>query len=111
MIPSPGVQPLEDTTTLNSDGAVDVLATDRAQSLDEQTRYMQLYRVVTSVLSTKEAMWDELLVRVNKKDPELMKYGWQDEDYTEQGSRERFEHAIEQYQRCVWHHRDGRCGS
>ena len=66
---------------------------------DEQTRYMQLYRVVTGVLSTKEAMWDELLDRVSKKDPILKKYGWQDEDYTEQASREMFEQAIDQYQR------------
>ena len=63
---------------------------------------MHLYRAVTFVLSTKEAMWDELLDRVTRRDPVLQKYGWQEEDYNEAASRERFEHAIEQYQRCVF---------
>ena len=62
---------------------------------------MQLRTAVSRVLSAKEAMWDELLVRVNQKDPRLRRYGWTDEDYNEQASRAKFEFAVELYQRCV----------
>ena len=96
-----GVQLEDDGTTLNDGNAIEMLGIERARSRDEHARYMQLFRAVAGVLSTKEAMWDELLDRVNRHDPILEKYGWQEEDYDEQASRERFEHAVEQYQRWV----------
>lgn len=86
-------------TSLGGEQAIDIFPVEKVQSQDEQTKYMHLYRTVTWVLSTKEAMWDELLVRVQAKDEILMKFGWAEEDYNEQASRARFESAIEQYQR------------
>ena len=83
---------------------MDIFPVEKVQSRDEQTKYMHLYRTVTWVLSTKEAMWDELLARVQAKDETLRKFGWRDEDYNEQASRARFEYAIDQYQRSVWSH-------
>ena len=91
----------EEGTSLGGDNAVDIFPVEKVQSQDEQTKYMHLYRTVTWVLSTKEAMWDELLARVQAKDETLRKFGWRDEDYNEQASRARFEYAIDQYQRSV----------
>ena len=86
-------------TSLGGEQAIDIFPVEKVQSQDEQTKYMHLYRTVTWVLSTKEAMWDELLARVQAKDEILKKFGWAEEDYNEQASRARFESAIEQYQR------------
>ena len=86
-------------TSLGGESAIDIFPVEKVQSQDEQTKYMHLYRTVTWVLSTKEAMWDELLVRVQQRDETLRKYGWMDEDYNEQSSRAKFEAAVELYQR------------
>ncbi|PIL31735.1 hypothetical protein GSI_06439 [Ganoderma sinense ZZ0214-1] len=85
-------------TSLGGELAIDIFPVEKVQSQDEQTKYMHLYRTVTWVLSTKEAMWDELLVHVQSKDEILKKFGWTQEDYNEQTSRARFECAIDQYQ-------------
>ncbi|TBU34698.1 hypothetical protein BD311DRAFT_650076 [Dichomitus squalens] len=88
----------EEGTSLGGDSAADIFPVEKVQAQDEQTKYMHLYRTVTWVLSTKEAMWDELLARVQARDETLRKFGWKDEDYNEQASRARFEYAIDQYQ-------------
>nr|VWO94318.1 N/A [Ganoderma boninense] len=85
-------------TSLGGEQVIDIFPVEKVQSQDEQTKYMHLYRTVTWVLSTKEAMWDELLVHVQAKDEILKKFGWTEEDYNEQASRARFECAIDQYQ-------------
>lgn len=87
-------------TSLGGESAIDIFPVEKVQSQDEQTKYMHLYRTVTWVLSTKEAMWDELLVHVKAKAEKLKKFGWLGEDdFNEQASRARFECAIDQYQR------------
>ncbi len=86
-------------TSLGGELAIDIFPVEKVLLQDEQTKYMHLYRTVTWVLSTKEAMWDELLVRVQAKDDSLKKFGWAEEDYHEQASRARFECAIDQYER------------
>ena len=75
------------------------LSPQHLQAQDDHASYMHLHHSVTWVLSTKEAMWDELLVRVQQRDETLRKYGWMDEDYNEQSSRAKFEAAVELYTR------------
>lgn len=89
----------EEGTSLGGNVAVDMIPVENVQSQDEHSQYVHLYRSVTWVLSTKEAMWDELLVRVLADDPTLRRFGWRDEDYNELASRAKFDIAIEQYQR------------
>ncbi|KAI0756792.1 hypothetical protein C8Q80DRAFT_1215626 [Daedaleopsis nitida] len=88
----------EDSTSLGGNFASDIVPVERVQSQDEHTQYMHLFRTFTYVLSIKEAMWDELLVRVHAKDERLRRYGWRDEDYNEQTSRAIFDYAVELYE-------------
>ena len=89
----------QDGTSLGGDQVTDMIPYEHLQAQDDHASYMHLHHSVTWVLSTKEAMWDELLVRVQQRDETLRKYGWMDEDYNEQSSRAKFEAAVELYQR------------
>ena len=89
---------------MGGEKAAAIVPVESVQAQEEHSQYMHLYRSVMWVLSVKEAMWDELLARVQAKDETLRKFGWRDEDYNEQASRARFEYAIDQYQRSVWSH-------
>ena len=88
----------EDSTSL---GGTQLIPMETILGLPEHSLNMQLFRALGLVMSVKEAMWDELLARVQAKDETLRKFGWGDEDYNEQASRARFEYAIDQYQRSV----------
>ncbi len=88
-----------ESTSLGGAHAVSLIPTDSLEDQEEQSRFMHLYRAVTFVLSTKEAMWEELAARVAARDPELRRFGWGEEDYTPHASRARFETAVDQYQR------------
>ncbi|OJT02738.1 hypothetical protein TRAPUB_6732 [Trametes pubescens] len=87
-----------ESTSLGGAHAVSLIPTDSLEDQEEQSRFMHLYRAVTFVLSTKEAMWEELAARVAARDPELRRFGWGEEDYTPHASRARFETAVDQYQ-------------
>ncbi|OSD03293.1 hypothetical protein PYCCODRAFT_1477156, partial [Trametes coccinea BRFM310] len=91
----------EESTSLGGEHAIDLIPFDTVQAQEEHSQFMHLYRAVTFVLSTKEAMWDELCARVAARDPELERFGWREGDWSEQASRARFELAVDQYQRCV----------
>ncbi|KAH9898183.1 hypothetical protein C8Q73DRAFT_390377 [Cubamyces lactineus] len=99
----------EESTSLGGDHAVDLIPFDTVQAQDAHSQFMHLYRAVTFVLSTKEAMWEELAARVSAQDPALRRFGWRDEDYSEQASRARFEQAVDLYQSdmrgriALWH--------
>ncbi|KAI0375218.1 hypothetical protein BV20DRAFT_1048391 [Pilatotrama ljubarskyi] len=99
----------EDSTSVGGEHAIDLIPFDSMQSQGEHSQFMHLYRAVTFVLSTKEAMWEELLARVEARDEELRRFGWRKEDYNEQASRARFELAVDQYQSdmrgriALWH--------
>ena len=86
---------------MGGERAAAIVPVESVQAQEEHSQYMHLYRSVMWVLSVKEAMWDELLARVEKKDARLRRYGWEDEDYTELASRAKFDFAVELYQRCV----------
>ncbi|KAI0361391.1 hypothetical protein OH77DRAFT_1516362 [Trametes cingulata] len=99
----------EESTSVGGEHAIDLVPFDSLQSQGEHAQFMHLYRAVTFVLSTKEAMWEELLARVEARDEELKRFGWREEDYSEQASRARFELAVDQYQSdmrgriALWH--------
>lgn len=65
--------------------------------LDEHRLYMHLYRSAGVVFAMKETIWDELWILVRRRDVLLMKYGWVDDEYTLQASRQRFEAMWERY--------------
>ncbi|KAI8990481.1 hypothetical protein BD414DRAFT_535785 [Trametes punicea] len=99
----------EESTSLGGEHAIDLIPFDSLQAQEEHSQFMHLYRAVTSVLATKEAMWEELEARVAARDPELVRFGWREEDYNERASRARFELAVDQYQSdmrgriALWH--------
>ncbi|KAI0652066.1 hypothetical protein C8Q79DRAFT_936021 [Trametes meyenii] len=88
----------DESTSLGGEHAVHLVPLDVMESQAEHSQFMHLYRSVTFVISTKEAMWEELMARVTAHDEELRRFGWGDADYNEQSSRARFEYAVDQYQ-------------
>ncbi|TFK90784.1 hypothetical protein K466DRAFT_574048 [Polyporus arcularius HHB13444] len=92
------LQSPDESSSMGGEKAAAMIPVDSLQAQEEHSQYMHLYRSVMWVMSVKEAMWDELLVRVNQKDPRLRRYGWTDEDYNEQASRAKFDFAVELYQ-------------
>ncbi|KAI0830529.1 hypothetical protein BC628DRAFT_874999 [Trametes gibbosa] len=88
----------DESTSLGGEHAIDLIPFDTWHRQDEHSQFMHLYRAVTFVLSTKEAMWEELAAKIAVRDPELRRFGWRDQDYSEQVSRARFEIAVDQYQ-------------
>ncbi|GBE77747.1 hypothetical protein SCP_0106290 [Sparassis crispa] len=90
--------------------AFQLFALDELQKLDENSLYMHLFSAVRRVLSVKEAMWEELINRVVKRDESLRKYGWTAaDDYTEDSSRRKFDALVHQYDKdmrvriSLWH--------
>ena len=71
---------------------------DRMQEMGEGAPFMHLYQASQMVYAVKEAMWEELVARVNKKDPKLAVYGWKSgEDYILKESRRKFEGLFVSY--------------
>ena len=97
----PALAEMGETVQIGGDAAYGLLGMEALNEMDENTLYMHLHRAVGLVYGVKEAMWDELMVRVHRHDETLKKYGWKADDYNEQASRTRFDFAIAQYKRCV----------
>jgi hypothetical protein len=53
---------------------------DDHPGLDDNTMEMQLRRAFLSVLACREAMWDELQIRPQKRPGELRRLGWELDD-------------------------------
>ncbi|OBZ79347.1 Pheromone-regulated membrane protein 10 [Grifola frondosa] len=88
----------EEGTSVGGENAIELIPMDNVAAQDEHSLYMHLYRTVTFVLSLKEAMWDELRVRIESRNQSLKRYGWEDGDYDEDISRAKFEAMVEQYE-------------
>lgn len=70
--------------------------------LDEHTLFMQLQRAVSLVLATKEAMWEELLDKVDNNREFLEAYGFDEDDFERMEMiRAKFEAMVEQYKKLV----------
>ncbi|KAI0778399.1 hypothetical protein BD413DRAFT_466512 [Trametes elegans] len=101
--------PSAESTSVGGEDAIDLVPLGGLQEQAEHAQFMHLYRAVTFVLSTKEAMWEELRARVGRRDDALRRFGWREQDYTEKASRARFELAVDQYQSdmrgriALWH--------
>lgn len=80
-------------------GEVALLPMESLLALEEHSLNMALFRALGLVLAAKEAMWEELMVRVARGDRRLARYGWEGEDYSEARSRIRFEGLVEQYRK------------
>ncbi len=69
---------------------------ERLQSLPNDALFMHLYQAVRMVLAVKEAMWDELVKRVDANDRSWRLHGWEeDTDYDERSSRDRVEALVD----------------
>ena len=66
-------------------------------NLDEHSLFMQLHRALGQVVACKEAMWDELLVKIERDQESLRMYGWDDGDFSAATSRQKFEALFAQY--------------
>lgn len=75
---------------------------DRMQEMGEGALFMHLYQASRMVYGAKEAMWEELVVRINKKDQSLEMYGWNSEhDFRIEESRRKFEGLFDGYKQYV----------
>ncbi|KAJ3552053.1 hypothetical protein NM688_g4360 [Phlebia brevispora] len=86
-----------ETTEMGGQAAYDLFCMDVIANLDEHAAYAHLKRMAGLVNSAKEAMLDELMALVVQGDRTLERYGWEEEDYTEEISREKFNLLWEQY--------------
>ena len=67
--------------------------------VDEHSLFIQLHRAVGQVTAAKEAMWEELCVKLEKDPASLRPYGWDDGDFQMSVSRQKFEALLEQYKK------------
>lgn len=86
-----------ETTEMGGQAAYELFAMDVIAQLDQHASYTHLKRMFGLVYSAKETMWEELLAMVAQGNGCLDKYGWEDEDYTAEASRENFDLLWEQY--------------
>ncbi|KAI0094104.1 hypothetical protein BDY19DRAFT_902763 [Irpex rosettiformis] len=90
---------LQDATQLGGEMAKALFRVDRVQEMGEGALFMHLYQAARMVYAAKEAMWEELIDRVDKKDPKLAVYGWKTvKDYWLEESRRKFEGLFEGYE-------------
>lgn len=86
-----------ETTSIGDHNVGGLFHVEKMQAMSSDNLFMHLYQAVHMVLAMKEAMWDELEKRVNRRDPTLVLYGWEPGDYELDVSRERFDALIERY--------------
>ncbi|KAI0785068.1 hypothetical protein C8Q75DRAFT_343810 [Abortiporus biennis] len=90
--------PSELTTVIGHDDSVlGLFPFEELSALDPHSLYMQLYRAVGVVLAVKEAMWDELKQKLKDEKGSLQAYGWDDQGYLEDVSRQKFDALVERY--------------
>ncbi|KIP07956.1 hypothetical protein PHLGIDRAFT_127310 [Phlebiopsis gigantea 11061_1 CR5-6] len=87
------------TTRIGGEDTADLFKIDRLMMLGNETLFMHLYIAVGKVLGAREAMWGELVKRVEARDAALARYGWGAEDYELQQSRAKFDALVRQYER------------
>lgn len=93
---------LQDATQLGGEAAKSLFRIDRMQEMGEGALFMHLYQASRMVYGAKEAMWEELVVRINKKDQSLEMYGWNSEhDFRIEESRRKFEGLFDGYKQYV----------
>ena len=90
-----------ESTEVGGEEAYSMLGMEKVALLDENAAYTHLRRMFDMVLSAKETMLEELLSMVEQGDPGLERFGWDFDDYTEEGSREKFETLWDQYEAYV----------
>lgn len=79
------------------DDALELLPASAMASFHEHHLFMHLRRAVGTVISLREAMWEELL-EIIKNDPKsLRKYGWDEGDFQDGNARPKFDAYVERY--------------
>ena len=99
-----------DTTQLGgAESTQSMFSLDILQSLGNEMLFMHLYQASRMVLGLKESMWDELRQRVQRRDRELERHGWGQDEYDEAGSRTKFDGLVDRFARdmqvrlSLWH--------
>lgn len=82
---------------LGGDAAYELFSMEELNKMDENTLYLHMYRAVGLVYAAKEAMWDELKALMSRGPDSLAEYGWDESEYNEEASRERFDAMFERY--------------
>ena len=77
----------EEGTSIGGGRAVELFPLINMSTLDEHTLFLQLRTAVCTVLSTREAMWDELKERIDRDRESLFAFGWDPADLEEGASR------------------------
>ncbi|KAF7797183.1 hypothetical protein EIP86_008375, partial [Pleurotus ostreatoroseus] len=93
----PAFAPRGETTEMGGKAAYDLFCMDVIAHLDEHAAHMHLRRMTGLVESAREAMVDELLAMVVQGDRTLGKFGWEEDEYNEDVSREKFDLLWEQF--------------
>ena len=87
-----------ETTEMGTQAAYEMFGMENVARLDEHAGYTHLMRMAGLVYSAKEAMLDQLMDMVARGDESLERFGWDEDDYTEEISKEKFDTLWEQYQ-------------
>ncbi|GJE86211.1 S-adenosyl-L-methionine-dependent methyltransferase [Phanerochaete sordida] len=105
----PALADMGETVQIGGSEAYELFGMEALGELDEHTLFLHLQRAVGLVYAAKEAMWEELRILVAQGPSALSKFGWDDSEYTEEASRERFDAMFERYKAdmharvALWH--------
>lgn len=105
----PALASVGDSVQIGGSAAFQLFGMDALAELDEHTLFLHLQRAVGLVYAAKEAMWEELKLLIAEGPTALSKYGWDDSEYSEEASRERFDAMFERYKAdmhmrvALWH--------
>ncbi|KAJ3539166.1 hypothetical protein NM688_g6406 [Phlebia brevispora] len=94
----------EEGTRIGGSTAVELFPLCDTEVLNSYSLYMQLRRAVVLILGLKEAMWDELKLKIERDRNSLKIYGWEEADFEEEGlttrdrgpSRQKFDAMVQQ---------------
>lgn len=89
----------EDGTQIGGASSIELYPQCNLETLDEHTLFIMLNRAVGLVFAIKEAMWDELLDKVETNRDILAAYGWESGDFHRDTCRQKFEAMLEQYRK------------
>lgn len=93
----PALADVGETVQIGGSDVVNLIGMEALAELDEHMLFLHLQRTVGLVYAAKEAMWGELKVLVARGPTALARFGWEDSEYTEEASRERFDAMFERY--------------
>jgi hypothetical protein len=100
---------LQDATQLGGEAVTALFRVDRLLKMGDGALFMHLYQASRMVFAAKEAMWDELMARVEAQDQRLRCHGWKvGDDYSAKESRRKFEGIFGRYKQyvrvstCAW---------